>query len=83
MNKYSILALGLSHGTLVCGEWPQEFNTHQRKKLLDDAKFYLWDEPFLYKIELDKIIRRYVPKEEAHNILRKWRDTPYGGHFGG
>ena len=29
------------------GRLPEEFNSQQRKKLIYDSKFYLWDDPYL------------------------------------
>lgn len=51
---------------------------HQRRKLFHDGNFYLWDEPFLYKIGLDKIIGRCVPEVEAQNVLEDCHEIfPY------
>ena len=48
---------------------PKEYNRQQKKKLITDAKYYLWDEPYLFKRCADRIIRRCVPREEAQRIL--------------
>ena len=32
---------------LSVGKIPKEFSSQQKKKLIRDAKFYIWDEPFL------------------------------------
>ena len=34
---------------LVCGVVPPEFSYQQRKKLRNDSRFYLWDDPLLFK----------------------------------
>ena len=52
----------------------------QRKKLRADAKFYFWEEPFLFKIGIDGICRRCVPHEEVHSILSHCHSSAYGGH---
>ncbi|XP_075504544.1 uncharacterized protein LOC142541982 [Primulina tabacum] len=67
---------------LAAGELPLDLTYHQRKKFLHDAKFYLWDDPFLFKRCADQIIRRCVTEEEAGTILEKCHSSPYGGHFG-
>ncbi|XP_073025060.1 uncharacterized protein [Primulina eburnea] len=49
---------------LAAGELPSDLTYHQKKKFLHDAKFYLWDDPFLFKRCADQIIRRCVAEEE-------------------
>jgi hypothetical protein len=46
-------------------------------------KHYFWDDPYLYRHELDGMIRKCVPDHEMHAILRACHDGPYGGHHGG
>ncbi|XP_073031262.1 uncharacterized protein [Primulina eburnea] len=67
---------------LAAGELHSDLTYHQRKKFLHDAKFYLWDDPFLFKRCADQIIRRCVAEEEAGIILEQCHSSPYGGHFG-
>ncbi|XP_075481163.1 uncharacterized protein LOC142521874 [Primulina tabacum] len=67
---------------LAAGELPSDLTYHQKKKFLHDAKFYLWDDPFLFKRCADQIIRRCVVEEEAGTILEQCHSSPYGGHFG-
>ncbi|XP_070037164.1 uncharacterized protein [Nicotiana tomentosiformis] len=55
---------------------------HQRKRLKQDCQDYYWDEPYLFRIYTDEIIRRCVPKEEQVEILRACHSSPYGGHHG-
>lgn len=54
---------------LVSGILPPELNWQQRKKFLHDVKYYVWDEPFLFKQCADRILRRCIPSEEVDNIL--------------
>ena len=61
---------------------PKEYSYVQRKKLISDAKYYLWDEPYLFKRCADRMIRRCVPREEAQRILWHCHGSQYGGHFG-
>ena len=53
------------------------------KKLLTDAKYYFWEEPYLFRRCSDGIIRRCVPDEEIQQILWHCHGSDYGGHFGG
>ncbi|XP_072087222.1 uncharacterized protein [Arachis hypogaea] len=47
------------------GSLPLEFNKHQRKKLVNDAKYFIWDEPYLFKKCSDGILRRCISEEEG------------------
>ncbi|KAK8933442.1 hypothetical protein KSP39_PZI015251 [Platanthera zijinensis] len=58
-------------------------SSQQRKRFLHQVKYYLWDEPYLFKICADQIIRRCVPEVEVHSILERCHASPYGGHFKG
>ena len=44
---------------------PKEFNWSQKKKFLHDACFYVWDDPHLFKLGVDNLLRRCVTMEEA------------------
>ena len=68
---------------LACGVMPPEFSYQQRKKLRTDNRFYIWDDPLLFKRGADMIIRRCVPESEQGKILQECHASPYGGHFAG
>ncbi|XP_073031225.1 uncharacterized protein [Primulina eburnea] len=50
----------LSKITRPLCELSLDLTYHQKKKFLHDAKFYLWDDPFVFKRSADQIIRRCV-----------------------
>ncbi|XP_057747193.1 uncharacterized protein LOC130966412 [Arachis stenosperma] len=50
---------------------PQEYTKQQVKKLLHEAKFFFWDEPFLFKRCPDGMIRRCVPEGEQCNECQR------------
>ena len=62
---------------------PKDLNWQQRKKFLHDARFYIWDDPHLFKIGADNLLRRCVTQEEAKRILWHCHNSPCGGHYGG
>ncbi|KAJ9561910.1 hypothetical protein OSB04_007070 [Centaurea solstitialis] len=68
---------------LAAGIIPPEMNKNQRKKLFSDAKNYLWDDPFLFKLGADQILRRCIPFEDVPAVLEHCHASAYGGHFGG
>ncbi|XP_015947560.1 uncharacterized protein LOC107472559, partial [Arachis duranensis] len=63
------------------GSLPLEFNKHQRKKLVNDAKYFIWDEPYLFKKCSDGILRRCISEEEGREVLWDCHGSTYGGHF--
>ncbi|CAN6712714.1 unnamed protein product [Malus baccata var. baccata] len=67
---------------LVSKRIPSEFTRHQRDKLRHDARFYVWDDPYLWKFCPDQIIRRCVHDSECHSILSFCHTYACGGHFG-
>ena len=68
---------------LACGIMPPEFSYQQRKRLRSDSRYYIWDDPLLFKRGADLIIRRCVPEGEQSKILKECHSSPYGGHFAG
>ena len=68
---------------LSCGVMPPEFSYQQRKKLRIDNRFYIWDDPLLFKRGVVMIIRRCVPESEQGNFLQECHASSYGGHFVG
>nr|GFA49586.1 DNA-directed DNA polymerase [Tanacetum cinerariifolium] len=51
-----------------------------RKKFFKDVKHCFWDDPFLFKICTDQVIRRCVHGWEAIDILKACHYGPTGGH---
>ena len=65
---------------LACGVMPPEFSYQQRKKLRTDSRFYIWDDPLLFKRGADMIIRRCVPESEQGKIVQECHVSPYECH---
>ncbi|GJW68519.1 reverse transcriptase domain-containing protein [Tanacetum coccineum] len=49
-------------------------STQQKRKFFKDVKHYFWEDPFLFKICADQVIRRCVFGKEAHDILMACHD---------
>ncbi|KAL0438800.1 UNVERIFIED_CONTAM: Retrovirus-related Pol polyprotein from transposon [Sesamum latifolium] len=62
---------------------PSQLSYQQKKKFFSDIKYYLWDEPYLYKQCGDGMVRRCVPEEEMQSILGFCHDREVGGHHRG
>ncbi|GKB74531.1 reverse transcriptase domain-containing protein [Tanacetum coccineum] len=57
-------------------------SSQQKKKFFKDVKHYFWDDPYLFKICADQVIRRCVHGQEAVDILMACHNGPTGGHHG-
>ena len=68
---------------IASGVTPLEWTADNRRRFLHDVRFYVWDEPFLYRQCADQLVRRCVPEEEMKAILHDCHASPYGGHHGG
>ncbi|GJR96467.1 reverse transcriptase domain-containing protein [Tanacetum coccineum] len=55
-------------------------STQQKRKFFKDVKHYFWDDPYLFRICADQIIRRYVSGHEVLEILKACHEGPTGGH---
>ncbi|CAL8174286.1 unnamed protein product [Prunus armeniaca] len=67
---------------LARGVLHPDFTFQQKKKFLAEAKYYFWDEPYLYKYCSDQVIRRCIPEEEHESVLKFAHQYACGGHFG-
>ncbi|GJW52707.1 reverse transcriptase domain-containing protein [Tanacetum coccineum] len=57
-------------------------SSQQKKKFFKDIKYYFWDDPYLFWICTDQVIRRCVYGQEAVDILTVCHNGPTGGHHG-
>nr|GEV35496.1 hypothetical protein [Tanacetum cinerariifolium] len=57
-------------------------SSQQKNKFFKDVKHYFWDDPFLFKICADQVIRRCVHGQEAVDILKACHNRPTRGHHG-
>ncbi|GJY64713.1 reverse transcriptase domain-containing protein [Tanacetum coccineum] len=57
-------------------------SSQQKKKFFKDVKHYFWDDPYLFKIYADQVIRWCVHGQEAVDILTACHNGPTRGHHG-
>ncbi|GJT82613.1 reverse transcriptase domain-containing protein [Tanacetum coccineum] len=57
-------------------------SSQQKKKFFKDVKHYFWDDPYLFRMCADQVIRRCVYGQEAVDILTACHNGPTGGHHG-
>jgi len=62
---------------------PETMDWHQRRKLLKDLNQYIWDDPYLFKMGANNLLRSCVTSKEPQNILWHCHNSPYARHFNG
>lgn len=67
---------------LVTGILPKHLGKSKKDKIRYEAKYYVWDEPYLWKFCSDQVIRRCVSENEHKSILTFCHNYACGGHFG-
>ncbi|GKF85177.1 reverse transcriptase domain-containing protein, partial [Tanacetum coccineum] len=58
----------------------KRMTSQQKKKLFKDVKHYFWDDPYLFRIYADQVIRRRVHGQEVVDILTACHNGPTRGH---
>ncbi|XP_057734211.1 uncharacterized protein LOC130949543 [Arachis stenosperma] len=61
------------------GELPTNINKHMRRKLIKDAKHYIWDDLYLFKKCTDGVLRRCISHEEGQEVLWQCHGSAYRG----
>ncbi|XP_071926165.1 uncharacterized protein [Coffea arabica] len=67
---------------LVTGNFPAGWPRSKRDKLKSDAKYFIWDDPYLWKKCADQMMRRCVSETEFQSILSFYHTFACGGYFG-
>jgi hypothetical protein len=52
------------------------------KKIIIDSILHIWDDPYLYRVCADGLLRSCIPTFETWRILELCYSSPYGGHYG-
>ncbi|XP_022007316.1 uncharacterized protein LOC110906501 [Helianthus annuus] len=60
----------------------ESLSLQEKRKLTRDARKYIWDDPYLFRIGGDRVLRRCVSREEGAGILRHVHEGLTGGHHG-
>ncbi|KAM1152014.1 hypothetical protein EV1_034327 [Malus domestica] len=70
------------YADLVTKQVPSTLDKYKHDKIINDARFYVWDDPYLWKYCPDQIIRRCVHNSEFNSILAFCHSYACGDHFG-
>ncbi|MCO5601227.1 hypothetical protein L7F22_055346 [Adiantum nelumboides] len=74
-------SLALIVNYILEGEFPEEFSSAQRKRLIKKASSFLWLEGALYQKDKDLVCRRVPCTSEIPEILKGLHEEACGGHF--
>ncbi|RDY09643.1 Retrovirus-related Pol polyprotein from transposon 17.6, partial [Mucuna pruriens] len=67
---------------VATSHFPPEASRAHKDKIQSDAKYYIWDDPYLWRLCSDKVIRRCIPDAEINSVLQFCHSAPGGGHYG-
>ena len=60
---------------------PEHWNQQQKDKFFHDLKYYFWEEPLLFYLGYDQIIRRCIQEGEQGDVLAMCHSSTCGGNF--
>nr|GEV57145.1 hypothetical protein [Tanacetum cinerariifolium] len=66
---------------LVVKKLPDYWSKQQRQYFFSQLKYYFWEDPELYKVCADQVVRRCVLGHEHTDILAHCHSYACGGHF--
>ncbi|RDY10502.1 Retrovirus-related Pol polyprotein from transposon 17.6, partial [Mucuna pruriens] len=66
---------------VATSQLPPDASLPYKEKLQSDAKYYIWDDPYRWRLCSDKVICRCIPEIEIISILQFCHSTPRG-HYG-
>ncbi|RDX84217.1 Retrovirus-related Pol polyprotein, partial [Mucuna pruriens] len=67
---------------VATSQFPPEASRLYKDKIRSDAKYYIWDDPYLWRLYSDQVIRRCIPEAEINSILQFCHSALGGGHYG-
>ncbi|RDX63257.1 Retrovirus-related Pol polyprotein from transposon 17.6, partial [Mucuna pruriens] len=66
---------------VAASQFPPYASQLYKEKLQSDAKYYVWDDPYLWRLCSDQVIRRCIPEVEINSVLQLCHRTPTGRHY--
>ncbi|GKC72560.1 reverse transcriptase domain-containing protein, partial [Tanacetum coccineum] len=61
---------------------PKGMTYQQKNNFFPNLKHYFWEEPYLFKVCSDGMIRRCISEPETQTILDQCHQGPTSGHYG-
>ncbi|RDY11035.1 Retrovirus-related Pol polyprotein, partial [Mucuna pruriens] len=67
---------------IVASQFPQEASWLYKEKLKSDARYYIWDDPYLCRLYNDQIIHGCILDSKIKSVLQFCHATSGGDHYG-
>ncbi|RDY08462.1 gag-pol, partial [Mucuna pruriens] len=67
---------------IVASQFPPKVSRLYKEKIKSDAKYYIWDDSYLWQRGGDQVIRRCIPDSEISSVLHFCHAVAGGGHHG-
>ncbi|RDX95675.1 gag-pol, partial [Mucuna pruriens] len=67
---------------MAASQFPLEASQLYSERLQNDAKHYIWDDPYLWRLCNDQVIHRCILEAEINSVLQFCHTAPGGGHYG-
>ncbi|RDX97576.1 Retrovirus-related Pol polyprotein from transposon 17.6, partial [Mucuna pruriens] len=67
---------------IIASQFPLEASQLYKEKIKSDAKYYIWDDPYLWKRGSDQVICRCIPDSEINSVLHFCYAAARGSHHG-
>ncbi|RDY07711.1 hypothetical protein CR513_08158, partial [Mucuna pruriens] len=69
------------YNLLVASTYPQGASKADKERLESNAKYYIWDDPYMWRPCNDQVIRRCIPDPEIQSVLHFYHLASKGGHY--
>ncbi|RDX90945.1 hypothetical protein CR513_27135, partial [Mucuna pruriens] len=67
---------------VATSQFPPEASRLYKEKLENDGKYYIWGDPYLWRLCSDKVIPRCILDAEINSVLQFCHLAPRGGQYG-
>ncbi|RDX82311.1 Retrovirus-related Pol polyprotein from transposon 17.6, partial [Mucuna pruriens] len=67
---------------VATSQFPPKASQLYKEKLQSDAKYYIWDDPYLWRLCSDQVIRRCILDTKINSVLQFCHAAPGGSHYG-
>ncbi|RDX69866.1 Gypsy retrotransposon integrase-like protein 1, partial [Mucuna pruriens] len=67
---------------VAASQFPPEASRLYRERLQNDAKYYIWDDPYPWRLCNDQVIHRCILDVEINSVLQFGHAAPRGSHYG-
>lgn len=66
---------------LACKVFPMDTNYQGKKRHMSEDRKYFWDNPYIFRVCGDNLVRRYLTHDKVHFILTHHHSFEVGSHL--